>query len=152
MMNSALGRAKSAVWSDKGEHGVGTMDSSEKEGVNIEQILGLRREIVVLKAGLCKWRYKVLAELDEDAPSKSDVRQYVEKMMDTEELAMDNMSLLCSEYSSAVSDELNVCKEMERIQSECEDSFRRAQTYLDRCHSDNSSEVKPMRKRIWNVV
>ena len=58
-----------------------------------ERIIALRRDKAVIKSGFSKWRYKLLASLDEE-PSKRDVRLTVEKFMSMTDKAMDIMSVL----------------------------------------------------------
>ena len=117
-------------------------DTSSNVATNIkQQIQELKRQKARKKSAFTKARRAMLILLDEDLPSRREIRSQQQKVEDCQEKAMSVMETLIDMYT-AVGDQESVKKineELETLERECTSAQNRAQEYLDsRAHEESS--------------
>ena len=117
-------------------------DTSSNVATNIkQQIEELKRQKARKKSAFTKARRAMLILLDEDLPSRREIRSQQQKVEDCQEKAMSVMETLIDMYT-AVGDQESVKKineELETLERECTSAQNRAQEYLDsRAHEESS--------------
>ena len=83
----------------------------------------------------------MLILLDEDLPSRSEIRSQQQKVEDCQEKAMSVMETLIDMYTAVGDQESakNINEELETLERECTSAQNRAQKYLDsRAHEESS--------------
>ena len=119
-------------------------DTSSNVATNIkQQIAELKRKKARKKSTFTKARRAMLILLDEDLPSRSEIRSQQQKVEDYQEKAMSVMEIdILIDMYTAVGDQESVKKineELETLERECTSAQNRAQEYLDsRAHEESS--------------
>ena len=117
-------------------------DTSSNVATNIkQQIQELKRQKARKKSAFTKARRAMLILLDEDLPSRREIRSQQQKVEDCQKKAMSVMETLIDMYT-AIGDQESVKKineELETLERECTSAQNRAQEYLDsRAHEESS--------------
>ena len=106
-----------------------------------QQIEDLKRQKVRKKSAFTKARRAMLILLDEDLPSRREIRHQQQKVEDCQEEAMGVMEALMGKYLTEGDQEgvKKINEELEIIERECTSAQNRAQEYLDsRAHEESS--------------
>ena len=107
-----------------------------------KQIEDLKRQKVRKKSALTKARRAMLILLDEDLPSRREIRRQQQKVEDCQEEAMGVMEALMDKYLAQGDQEgvKKINEELEIIERECTSAQNREQEYLDsRAHEESST-------------
>ena len=120
-----------------------------------QQIEELKRQKARKKSAFTKTRRAMLILLDEDLPSRREIRSQQQKVEDCQEEAMSVMETLMDKYL-AVGDQEGVRKineELETLEKECTSAQNRAQEYLDsRAHEESSASSEKSTGRRMSKV
>ena len=130
-----------------------------------KQIEDLKRQKVRKKSALTKARRAMLILLDEDLPSRREIRRQQQKVEDCQEEAMGVMEALMDKYLAQGDQEgvKKINEELEIIERECTSAQNREQEYLDsRAHEESStasgksarmkmSQVKKDQTEQWRI-
>ena len=106
-----------------------------------QQIEDLKRQKVRKKSAFTKARRAMLILLDEDLPSRREIRHQQQKVEDCQEEAMGVMEALMDKYLAEGDQEgvKKINEELEIIERECTSAQNRTQEYLDsRAHEESS--------------
>ena len=107
-----------------------------------QQIEELKRQKARKKSAFTKARRAMLILLDEDLPSRREIRSQQKNVEDCQEEAMNIMEALMDRYQ-AEGDQNGIRKineELEILEKECTSAQNRAQEYLDsRAHEESSA-------------
>ena len=120
-------------------------NSQDKSGLfssKIEQrIITLKQGKSKAKSSFTRSRHQLLYIMEEDLPSRREVRKALEKMISAQEIALAVMSNLSDEYATKGDSDLiqKVCAEMETLDEECTRARYQAEEYLDARRNDASS-------------
>ena len=98
--------------------------------------------------------FAMLIFLDEDPPSRREIRSQQQKVEDCQEEAMSVMEALMDKYQAEGDQEgiRKINEQLETLEKECTSAENRAQEYLDsRVHEESNTSEKSTRRKMSNV-